>query len=68
MDFIRELENNFGKEVDREYLPMQQGDVYLTYANTKKLESDYHYKPHVSVTNGVKMFADWYKEYYKIGE
>ena len=68
MDFIRELENNFGKEVDREYLPMQQGDVYLTYANTKKLESDYHYKPHVSIVNGVKMFADWYKEYYKIGE
>ena len=68
MDFIHELENGFGKEVNKEYLPMQDGDVYLTYGSTIELVRDYGYKPSVDLKSGVKQFVKWYKDYYKVGK
>lgn len=60
MDFIACLEKNFGKPAIKKYEPMQQGDVYITYANTKKLQDSVKYKPEVNLDNGIKKMALWY--------
>ncbi|WP_302305030.1 GDP-mannose 4,6-dehydratase [Culturomica massiliensis] len=65
MDFIHILERNLGKEAQKEYVGMQPGDVYQTWADTRKLERDFHYKPTTSLEEGITRFAQWYKEYYK---
>ena len=45
-------------------VPMQPGDVPVTYADTSKLERDYGFKPSTSLRTGLRHFAEWYKEYY----
>lgn len=61
MDFILELESAIGKEAKKEYLPMQDGDVYTTYADTTKLEKELGYKPSISLNYGINKFIEWYK-------
>ena len=60
MDFISTLEKAMGREADKEYLPMQPGDVYQTFADTSLLESETGYRPHVSIQDGVAQFVSWY--------
>lgn len=66
MDFIHALEASYGKEVEKEYLPMQPGDVYQTNADTSRLESEMGYKPHWLLRDGISEFMKWYKKYYNI--
>jgi len=61
MDFICELENAYGKRAEKIFLPMQQGDVYQTYADTGKLERELNYHPHWTLHNGIHEFMKWYK-------
>ena len=61
MDFIQEIENAIGKEAVKEFLPMQQGDVYQTYADTSLLQHDVNYHPVVSLHEGIKEFMKWYR-------
>ena len=61
MDFIHELEQALGRESRKVYLPMQQGDVYQTYADTSRLEQEVGYKPRVSLHEGIGQFIEWYK-------
>lgn len=63
MDFISHLENALGVKAQMEFLPMQAGDVYETYADTSKLEADYNIKPQTQIATGLKNFADWFKVY-----
>lgn len=63
MDFIYELEKNLGVEVKKNYLPMQQGDVYQTNAATSKLEKEIGYCPRIQLPCGIKKFVEWYKKY-----
>ena len=44
-------------------VPMQKGDVPITYADTSALEKDFGYKPSTSLREGLRLFAFWYKEY-----
>jgi UDP-glucuronate 4-epimerase len=67
MDFIGIMESAFGKEAEKEFLPMQAGDVKATYADTSALESWVGFKPNTSLKQGVKKFSEWYKSYYKFG-
>ena len=60
MDFIHELEKNLQCEAVKEYLPMQPGDVYQTYADTHKLKTDTGYQPQVSLQEGIRRFINWY--------
>ena len=53
------------KNVEKEFLPMQPGDVYQTFADTRDLEIDFGFKPETSVREGLMNFATWYKEFYK---
>lgn len=60
MDFIHELELALGKKAKKIFLPMQQGDVYQTYADTSKLEKEVGYKPITNLHKGISLFINWY--------
>lgn len=60
MDFIHELEDNLHTQAIKEYLPMQPGDVYQTYADTHKLKTETGYQPQVSLHEGIRRFVEWY--------
>ena len=64
LDFIHLLEKQLGKAAQKEYVGMQPGDVYQTWADTTRLKEDYQYIPTTSLEEGIKKFADWYKAYY----
>lgn len=63
MDFIRTIEQVTGKEAIKEYVGMQPGDVYRTYADTRRLEKDFGYKPQTSIQEGINKFYEWYVKY-----
>ena len=64
MYFIETLEKAIGKEAKKEFLPMQSGDVYQTYADVSDLMNDFDFKPSTSIEEGLQKFVEWYKEYY----
>lgn len=64
MYFIETLEKVLGRTADKEYLPMQAGDVYQTYADVSELERDFGFRPETTIEEGLSRFAEWYKEYY----
>ncbi|WP_152055450.1 NAD-dependent epimerase [Aliarcobacter butzleri] len=64
MEFIKTLEEIMKKEVKKEFLPMQDGDVVSTYADTSDLIEDFDYKPNTNLKEGIKHFIDWYKKFY----
>ncbi len=63
MNFIATLEKYIGKEAQKEFLPMQPGDVEITYADTVALERDTGYRASTDLETGVKAFAEWFLEY-----
>ena len=64
MDYIEQLSHHLGVEVKIDMLPMQDGDVPRTLADTTELQKDYDYKPSISSDEGNRRFARWYKAYY----
>ena len=64
MDMVNILEKNLGMEATKEFLPMQPGDVYQTYADTSALEKDFGFKPSTSLDEGLRRFVEWYRKYY----
>ena len=65
MDFIETLEDALGKKAMKEYYPMQPGDVYQTYADVDELTADFDYRPSTEISEGLKRFAQWYREWEK---
>ena len=66
MDFIKAIEKATNKTADKEFLPMQPGDVPATSADTSALEKWIGFKPQTSVDDGIQNFIKWYRSYYKI--
>lgn len=64
MHFIEVLEDKLGVKAQKNFLPMQQGDVYKTYADVDDLIRDFDFKPSTSIEDGMGRFVEWYKEYY----
>ena len=58
------LPSDYDFESHKELVPMQPGDVPITYADTSALEKDFGFKPSTSLREGLRKFAEWYKEYY----
>lgn len=58
------LPEDYDFEAHKELVPMQPGDVPITYADTKPLEEDFSFKPNTSLREGLNKFAKWYKEFY----
>ena len=59
------LPSDYNFEGHRELVGMQPGDVPVTYADSKKLEDDYGFKPSIDIREGLQKFAEWYKNYYE---
>lgn len=58
------LPEDYNFEAHKKLVPMQPGDVPVTYADTQELELDYGFKPSTSLREGLRKFAEWYKEFY----
>lgn len=64
MRFIEVLEECLGKKAEKNFLPMQAGDVPATYADVDDLTRDVGFRPSTSIEDGLKRFVDWYRSYY----
>ena len=60
------LPEDYDFESHKELVPMQPGDVPVTFADTSALERDMGFKPNTSLRDGLRKFAEWYKEFYKV--
>lgn len=65
LDFIGYLENAFGLKAEKEFLPMQSGDVKATFADTSTLDAWVGFKPNTDLKLGVEKFVSWYRDYYQ---
>jgi UDP-glucuronate 4-epimerase len=65
MDYIGALEKAIGREAQKNFLPMQPGDVPATSADTSELDAWVGFKPDTRVEVGVQRFYDWYREHYR---
>ncbi|MET3114443.1 UDP-glucuronate 4-epimerase [Pedobacter sp. CG_S7] len=64
IDFITQIEENTGIFAQKNFLPLQSGDVIETWADIESIKNQLNYNPKVSVPEGVKKFVKWYKEFY----
>lgn len=60
------LEADYDFEGHRELVGMQAGDVPVTYADSRGLEDEYGFRPQIGIREGLRKFAEWYKDYYKV--
>lgn len=65
MDYIEALEESLGTEAKKNFMPMQPGDVYKTYADTSGLFEATGYKPQTPIKEGVENFVLWYRDFYQ---
>jgi len=65
LDFISYLESAFGIKAEKEFLPIQAGDVKATFADTNALDAWVGFKPNTDLQVGVEKFVHWYRTYYK---
>jgi UDP-glucuronate 4-epimerase len=65
MDFISIMEECLGKVALKHYLPMQDGDVKITYADTSLIQNEKGYRPNSDLKIGTSLFIEWFNEYYK---
>jgi UDP-glucuronate 4-epimerase len=64
MDFVAAVEQAVGREATKRMLPMQPGDVSVTWADCAGLERDFGYRPQTPLHDGVQRFVDWYRDFY----
>lgn len=66
MDFIEAIEDALGKKAEKNYLPLQKGDVPATWADTSDLEKTFGYKPATPIKEGIGRFVQWYRNFYGV--
>ena len=66
MRYIEVLEDCLGRKAEKNFLPMQAGDVPATYADVTDLVREVGFQPNTSIEKGVRSFVDWYRHYYKV--
>ena len=66
MAFIEALEQALGKKAEKNFLPMQNGDVQATYADVTDLATATGFKPRTELVDGVRRFVDWYRSYMNV--
>jgi len=65
MDFITEIEKSTNRKAEKEFLPMQPGDVEKTWADVTDLKQNFNYAPKTDISLGVKKYVEWYIGFYK---
>ena len=63
MDYIEALEHSLGRKAEKEFLPLQPGDVPDTFADVDDLIMEFKYKPSMNTKKGIENFVNWYREY-----
>ena len=66
LDYIAALEKALGIKAEKEFLPLQAGDVPATYADVDDLVAQFDYRPATSVEDGINHFVCWYRDYFKV--
>jgi UDP-glucuronate 4-epimerase len=66
MAYIEALEQALGRQATKNFLPLQDGDVPATYADTAELKRATGFLPQTSMTDGVRHFVDWYRSYMNV--
>ncbi len=66
MDFIKAIENAIGAKAQKNFMPLQAGDVPATWAKVDDLWENLNFKPETTVEQGIERFVSWYREYYKV--
>jgi UDP-glucuronate 4-epimerase len=66
LDYITAIEKALDKKAFKELVPLQPGDVPDTYANVDDFVEDFHYKPSTDINEGIRLFVDWYRGYFKV--
>lgn len=66
LEYIKAIEIKIGREISKNFLPLQAGDVPATFADVSDLVADFDYKPSTSVNEGVAKFIEWYTKFYGI--
>lgn len=64
--FIEVIEEQLGKKADKQYLPLQPGDVPMTYADVDDLIADVGFKPSTTIEVGIAKFIEWYRSYFHV--
>lgn len=62
------LPKDYDFEGHMELVPMQPGDVAVTYADISELEKDFNFKPDTRLRVGLRKFAEWYRDFYELGK
>jgi len=65
LDFVKILEKAIGKDAEKNFMDMQDGDVKSTYADVSGLMNDFGYKPATNLADGIDEFVKWYKAFYE---
>lgn len=63
--FLKVIEKILKKKAKTKKVKLQEGDVYKTHANIKKITRDFNFQPKVDIEEGIELFADWYRKYHK---
>ncbi|HQO10253.1 MAG TPA: NAD-dependent epimerase [Clostridiales bacterium] len=66
MDFINTIEKYLGKVAEKNYLPLQPGDVPASHADVQDLMKNFGYSPRTGIEEGIRKFLEWYIDFYKI--
>ena len=67
LDFIAILEGHLGRKAQKNFLPLQAGDVPATFADVDDLSADVGFKPATPIAEGIRRFVEWYRDYYRRG-
>ena len=67
LDFIAILEGHLGRKAQKNFLPLQAGDVPATFADVDDLAADVGFKPATPIAEGIRRFVEWYRDYYRCG-
>ena len=66
MDFIACIEKALSRNAEKNFLPLQPGDVPATYADVADLQADVGFSPNTSIEEGIRRFVEWYRSYYSV--
>ncbi|ABK15881.1 NAD-dependent epimerase [Syntrophobacter fumaroxidans] len=66
MEYVAAIESCLGKEAQKEFLPLQPGDVPATCADVSDLERDFGFRPSTTIQEGITRFIEWYRAYYSV--
>ncbi len=66
LEFVESLETSLGIQADKNFMPMQPGDVPATYADVQDLIDNMGYKPKTQIQDGINNFIEWYRDFYNV--